>query len=97
MKKSMLKKPLMQSATILGSAMFLFANIGTAVAGGAASGEGTSFFGTIWDLILLCIFLPISLAICIAILIGIFLAAVAMVDKEQASMMFADLKKKRMI
>lgn len=94
MENNKFKTPLIQSAAILAAVVVLFVGVGSCGAD-TSGGESFSILSSLGHAILFCIGLPISLALSIAILIGIFLAAVAMVDSEQASQMFNELKKKR--
>jgi DNA repair exonuclease SbcCD ATPase subunit len=70
----------------------LFAILASSGADGSGGGFLAIIFG-IGNLILFFIGMGIALLLSIAVLIAIFLAAVAMVDKEQASQMYFDLKK----
>lgn len=92
MKNNEFRKPLIQSAVLLAVAIFiatLMASSGSQGSGGSAF----SFFAGIGYSILFILGMAISLSVSIALLIGIFLAAVAMVDPEQARQMYSDLKK----
>lgn len=89
MNNNKFRTPLLQSAAILGGVLVL-ASIA------ASSGSGGGFFSVlagIGNTILFAIGLAVGLLLCIALLVGIFLAAVGMVAPEQASQMYADLKK----
>lgn len=92
MKNNDFKAPLIQSAAVLGGVIILFGIISSS---GSESGGGgfMSVLGGIGHMIMFIIGMAISLALCISILIALFLAAVAMVSPEQASEMYADLKK----
>jgi DNA repair exonuclease SbcCD ATPase subunit len=92
MKKSEFKTPLIQSALVLGGVLVLFAILASSGADGSGGGFLAIIFG-IGNLILFFIGMGIALLFSIVVLIAIFLAAVAMVDKEQASQMYSDLKK----
>lgn len=92
MKNNEFKTPLLQSAAILGGVLVLFGIISSSGASSSGGGILGIIFG-IGNLILFCIGLTIALLFSIAVLIAIFLAAVAMVDSEQASLMYSDLKK----
>lgn len=92
MKKSEFKTPLIQSALVLGGVLVLFAILASSGADGSGGGFLAIIFG-IGNLILFFIGMGIALLFSIAVLIAIFLAAVAMVDKEQASQMYSGLKK----
>lgn len=92
MKKSEFRTPLLQSAAVLGGVLVLFAIVASSGASSSGGGILAIIFG-IGNLILFFIGMGIALSISIALLIAIFLAAVAMVDAEQASNMYADLKK----
>ncbi len=92
MQKNEFRGPLMQSAAVLGGVLILFAVVASS---GASSSEGgilSIIFG-IGNLILFFIGMAIAIPFTIALLIAIFLAAVAMVNPEQASQMYSDLKK----
>lgn len=92
MEKNDFRGPLLQSAAVLGGVLVLFAIIASSGSTDSESGVLGVIFG-IGNLILFFIGMGIALPLSIAILIGIFLAAVAMVNPEQASQMYADLKK----
>ena len=92
MGKNEFRGPLMQSAAVLGGVLVLFAIIASSGSSGSEGGVLNVIFG-IGNLILFFIGMGIALPLSIAVLIGIFLAAVAMVNPEQASQMYADLKK----
>lgn len=93
MKKSEFRTPLIQSALLLGGVVILFAAVGSS--GATSTGGGIlALFAGIGNTILFAIGLSLGIGICIAVLVGIFLGAVAMVSPEQASGMYADLKKK---
>jgi len=91
MENSQFRKPLFQSAAILGAVFVLFALISSPVAG--TSGGVSAVFSGIGNLILFLIGLGIALPLSIAILIGIFLGAVALQNRETATQMYSDLKK----
>lgn len=92
MKNSKFRTPLLQSAAVLGGVIFV-----ALIAASSGSGhEGGGFFSVlagIGNAILFVIGLAVGLILCIALLVGIFLAAVGMVSPEQASQMYAQLKK----
>lgn len=93
MENNQFKTPLLQSAILLGVLVILFV-----IAGASGNGESGSsvagLFSGIGNTIMFLIGIAISLVFSIVVLIGIFLAAVAMVDREQASAIWSDLKKK---
>ncbi|EKD38329.1 MAG: hypothetical protein ACD_75C00773G0008 [uncultured bacterium] len=92
MKKTEFRTPLLQSAAVLGGVIFL----AIIAASSGSSSEGGGFFAIlagIGNTILFIIGLAVGLSLSIALLVGIFLAAVAMVSPEQASQMYSDLKK----
>ena len=92
MKDNKLKSPLMQSGAVIAGVIVLF----LIVASSGASSAGGGIMAVIWGIIHTIGFvvgLGIGLAFCIAVMVGIFLAAVAMTAPEQASSMYADLKK----
>ena len=93
MKKTEFRTPLLQSAAVLVGVIILFAIVSSSGASSAGGGVLAIFFG-IGNFILFLIGMGIALLLSIAILIAIFLAAVAMVDPEQASLMYSGLKKK---
>jgi chromosome segregation ATPase len=92
MKKTEFSTPLIQSAAVLGGVLVLFAIVASSGANGSEGGVLSVIFG-IGNLILFGIGMVIAVLFSIAVLIAIFLAAVAMVDTEQASQMYSDLKK----
>jgi chromosome segregation ATPase len=93
MQNNQFKTPLLQSAAIVAAVVILVISLGSTGAEGDGGGILGVFAG-IGNTILFVIGMAVSVCISIAILVGIFLAAVAMVDKDQASQMFNDLKKK---
>lgn len=92
MKNTEFRTPLLQSAAVLGGVILL-----AIVAASSGSGnEGGGIFAIlsgIGNTILFIIGLAVGLSLSIALLVGIFLAAVAMVSPEQASQMYSNLKK----
>lgn len=92
MKKSEFRTPLIQSASVLGGVLIIFSIVASSGANDSGSGVLDVIFG-IGHLILFVIGMGIALLFSIAILIAIFLAAVAMVNPGQASQMYSDLKK----
>lgn len=94
MENNKFKTPLIQSAAILSAVVLVFVSVGSCGAESTGGGGG-SILSSIGHAILFCIGMPIALGISIAILIAIYIAAVAMIDGEQASQLIADLKKKR--
>ena len=92
MKKNEFRTPLLQSAAVLGGVLVLFGIVSSSGASGSGGGILSIIFG-IGNLILFCIGMTIALLFSIAVLIAIFLAAVAMVDSQQAALMYSDLKK----
>ncbi len=90
MQKNEFRGPLMQSAAVIGGVIILFEVV--ASSGSNGGGVLSVIFG-IGNLILFFIGLAIALPLSILLLIAIFLAAVAMVNPEQASQMYSDLKK----
>ena len=93
MQKNEFRGPLMQSAAVLGGVLILFAIVASSETSSAGGGVLAIIFG-IGNLILFFIGMAIALPVSIILLIAIFLAAVAMVNPEQASQMYSDLKKK---
>lgn len=96
MKKTEFRTPLIQSAAVLGGVLVLFAIVASSSASSTGGGIMAIFYG-IGNLILYCIGMGLAVLLSIAILIAIFLAAVAMVNPELASQMYSDLKKKLQI
>jgi len=92
MKKNEFRTPLLQSAAVLGGVLVLFGIVSSSGASGSGGGILSIMFG-IGNLLLFCIGMTIALLFSIALLIAIFLAAVAMVDSQQAAQMYSDLKK----
>ena len=88
---SQFRKPLTQSALILCAVIILF----TLIASSGSEGSGTavfSFFSGVGNLLLLIIGLLIALPFSIAILVAIFLGAVSLHSRENASQMYLGLK-----
>ena len=92
MQKNEFRGPLMQSAAVLGGVLILFAIVASSGASSSGGGILAIIYG-LGNLILFFIGMAIALLFSIVLLIAIFLAAVAMVNPEQASQMYADLKK----
>lgn len=92
MKNNKFRTPLLQSAAVLGSVIVL-ALIASSSGSGHESGGFLSVLAGIGNAILFIIGLAIGLSLCIAMLIGIFLAAVGMSSPDQASQMYSHLKK----
>jgi len=92
MKNNKFRTPLLQSAAVLGGVIFL----ALIAASSGAGHEGGGFFSVlagIGNAILFIIGLAVGLSLCIAVLVGVFLAAVGMESPEQASQMYSQLKK----
>lgn len=92
MQKNEFRGPLLQSAAVLGGVLILFEVVASSGSSSDGGGVLDIIFG-IGNLILFFIGLAIALPLSILLLIAIFLAAVAMVNPEQASQMYSDLKK----
>lgn len=92
MKNNEFRGPLLQSAAIL-AAVIILATIAASSGGDGSGGSIYAIFAGIGHTILFVIGLTVGLGFSIAILIGIFLAAVAMCSPHQASQMYSDLKK----
>ena len=92
MEKSQFRKPLIQSAAILGAVFILFALISSSTTGGTGGGILAIIAG-IGNLILFFIGLAIAIPFSIAVIIAIFLGAVALYSKETSTQMYSDLKK----
>lgn len=84
------RKPLVQSAAILGGVFIIFSIIPSA---GAAGGGIGALFSGIGNLILFLIGMAIAVPFSIAVLIAIFLGAVALMSRETAAQMYSDIKK----
>jgi len=93
MEKSELRKPLMQSAAIVVAIFALFAIISSSSTAGGIGGGILALFSGIGNLILFFIGLAIALPFSIAVVIGIFLGAVALYSRESSAQMYSDLKK----
>ncbi|MDK9707440.1 MAG: hypothetical protein OEL83_10355 [Desulforhopalus sp.] len=92
MKNNQFKRPLQQSAAVLAGVIIL-ASIAASSGTGGVGGSILAILSAIGNSILFVIGMTVSLGICIATLIAIFLGAVAMVSPDQAGQMYADLKK----
>jgi hypothetical protein len=92
MKNNQFKRPLQQSAAVLAGVIIL-ASIAASSGSGGIGGGILAILSAIGNSILFVIGMTISLAVCIAALIAIFLGAVAMVSPDQAGQMYADVKK----
>ena len=88
MENSEFRKPLIQSIAILGAVFILFAFISSSATGGAMA-----IFSGIGNLILFIIGLAIALPFSIAVIIAIFLGAVALYSRETSAQMYSELKK----
>lgn len=92
MSNNNLKSPLLQSAGIVAAVVVLILIVGSS--GSSSAGGGiVALFAGLGNAILFAIGMSIAIALSITILIGIFLAAVAMSDKDEASKMYEGLKK----
>jgi len=92
MQNNKFKSPLLQSAAVIAAVVVLILTVGSS--GSSSAGGGiVALFAGIGNTILFAIGMGIALTLSIAILIGIFLAAVAMVDKNEATKMYEGLKK----
>ena len=92
MKNNEFRTPLLQSAAVLGGVLIL----ATIAASSGSGNEGGGFFAVlagIGNTILFVIGLAFGLSFSIALLVGIFLAAVGMVSPDQAGQMYSYLKK----
>lgn len=85
------KTPLLQSLAVLFTGIVFFSFVATSGA--------HDLFGSIWAIfsgifftIMFIIGLSLGIAVCIAFLIGVFLVAVAVVNKKQASTMYSHVK-----
>lgn len=94
MNKNDFKGPLLQSAAVLAGVVILIVFVASSGDSGSGGGGFGSMLAGIGSLLLYVIGLGASLVFSIAILIAIFLGAVAMVDSAQAAQMYGDLKKK---
>ena len=84
MKKSEFRTPLIQSAMLLGGVVILFAAVGSS--GATSTGGGIlALLAGIGNTILFAIGLSLGIGVCIAVLVGIFLGAVAMVSPGPSS------------
>lgn len=92
MQNNKFKSPLLQSAAVIAAVVVLILTIGSS--GSSSAGGGiVALFAGIGNAILFAIGMAIALPLSITILIGIFLAAVAMVDKDLSTSMYEGLKK----
>jgi hypothetical protein len=92
MNNNQFRRPLLQSAAILAGVIVL-----AAIAASSGDSNSGGFLGVIVGIgqtILFVFGLVVGVGVCIATLIGIFLAAVAMVSPQQASEIYTDLKGK---
>lgn len=92
MNNNQFRRPLLQSAAILAGVIIL-----AAIAASSGDSNSGGFLGVIVGIgqtILFVFGLVVGIGVCIATLIGIFLAAVAMVSPQQASEIYTDLKSK---
>ena len=92
MEKSEFQKPLLQSAAIVAVVFILFALIASSSTGGGNGGILALFSG-IGNMILFLIGLSIAVPFSIAVVIAIFLGAVALYSRETSAQMYLDLKK----
>jgi len=92
MEKSEFQKPLIQSAAIVAVVFILFALISSPSTGGDSGGILALFSG-IGNMILFFIGLSIAVPFSIAVVIAIFLGAVALYSRETSAQMYSDLKK----
>ena len=93
MENNEFRKPLIQSAVIIGAIVILIAMLSSS-SGSVTGGGGTlSVLSSIGNTILFVLGLSFALAFSIFILIAIFLGAVALNSPESAAQMYSDLKK----
>ena len=91
MKKEDFRRPLIQSAAILATVVIL-AIIAGSSGSGSNGGSVLSIIVGIGKFILFIFGLTLGMGICIALLIGVFLASIALVSPEQAGTMYSNLK-----
>lgn len=91
MKTNMMRAPLIKSAVVLLIFVLLAYLTSSSPEGGVLNSVGLIIIGA-FHLVQWAIAMAIGLAVCIAFLIGIFLFAVSLVNKETAASMYAGVK-----
>ncbi len=91
MKQNIMRGPLLKAGVVLLIFALLVYFTSTSAHGSVWSSIAMIFIGAI-NLVKWALGMIIGLAVCLAVLIGIFLGAVAMVNKESAAGMYASLK-----
>ncbi len=93
MKKNLFRTPLVQSGLILLVILLIFALIPS---GNVGDGGNTldSLFSSFFSIVLFLVALGIGIAVCIASLIGIFFAVIALQSRDQAREMWPIFKQK---
>lgn len=93
MKNNQFRMPLFQSGALLLGIIFIIAMMpsGDHMSVGGVIG---SFITGFFQLVLFALSLLISVAVCIAVLIGIFISAVALYSPEQASSIYSATKER---
>ncbi|WP_457575242.1 hypothetical protein [Desulfomarina sp.] len=93
MENNEFRKPLIQSAVIIGAIVVLIAMLSPSSGSATGGGGAISVFSGIGNTILFVLGLSFALAFSIFILVAIFLGAVALNSPESAIQMYSDLKK----
>jgi len=93
MENNEFRKPLIQSAVIIGAIVVLIAMLSPSSGSATGGGGAMSVFSGIGNTILFIFGLSFALAFSIFILVAIFLGAVALNSPESAAQMYSDLKK----
>lgn len=93
MENNEFRKPLIQSAVIIGAIVILIAMLSPSPGSTTAGGGALSVFSGIGNTILFVLGLSFALAFSIFVLVAIFLGAVALNSPESAAEMYSDLKK----
>ena len=92
MKANTMRTPLIKSAVVLLVFVLLAYLTSTSSEGSVLNSVGTLIIGA-FHLVQWALAMMIGLAVCIAVLIGIFLLAVYLVNKESAAVMYAKVKR----
>ena len=92
MKANMMRTPLIKSAAVLFGFVLLAYLTSTSPEGSVLGSVGLIIIGA-FRLVQWALAMAIGLAVCIAVLVGIFLFAVSLVNKETAATMYAGIKR----
>ncbi len=93
MKNNPFAKPLFQSAAIIATVVILILFFGPSDSNLAEEGGLIGFLGLLGNVVLFVLGLVLAIALCLVLLVGIFLAAVGFKNPEMAGEMYAGLRR----